>query len=49
VEPEVKTFPFCSERCRLIDLGNWLGGRYAIAGDDDPTASDDKTKPPDEK
>jgi endogenous inhibitor of DNA gyrase (YacG/DUF329 family) len=22
--------PFCSERCRLIDLGNWLGERYAV-------------------
>ena len=24
------TFPFCSERCRLIDLGNWLGDTYRI-------------------
>jgi uncharacterized protein len=23
-------FPFCSERCRLIDLGRWLGERYRI-------------------
>jgi endogenous inhibitor of DNA gyrase (YacG/DUF329 family) len=23
--------PFCSERCRAIDLGAWLDGRYAIA------------------
>ncbi len=23
--------PFCSERCKLIDLGNWLGGRYRIS------------------
>lgn len=22
--------PFCSERCRTIDLGRWLGGAYAI-------------------
>jgi len=22
--------PFCSERCRLIDLGRWLSGDYAI-------------------
>lgn len=21
-------FPFCSQRCRLIDLGRWLGERY---------------------
>ena len=24
-------FPFCSERCKLIDLGRWLGGKYQIA------------------
>ncbi len=23
-------FPFCSERCKLIDLGAWLGGEYKI-------------------
>jgi uncharacterized protein len=22
--------PFCSSRCRLIDLGRWLGGEYRI-------------------
>lgn len=26
-EPE---FPFCSERCRLIDLGKWASGGYVI-------------------
>lgn len=24
--------PFCSERCRLIDLGAWLSGERAIPG-----------------
>jgi endogenous inhibitor of DNA gyrase (YacG/DUF329 family) len=23
--------PFCSERCKLIDLDNWLSERYRIA------------------
>ncbi len=23
-------FPFCSERCRLIDLGKWASGAYVI-------------------
>jgi len=23
-------FPFCSERCKLIDLGAWLDADYAI-------------------
>ena len=25
--------PFCSERCRLIDLGGWLSERNAIPGE----------------
>ena len=24
--------PFCSARCRDVDLARWLGGGYAIAG-----------------
>ena len=23
-------FPFCSERCRLMDLGNWSSEKYVI-------------------
>ncbi len=30
--------PFCSERCRLMDLGGWLDGRYAIPGEPAPDA-----------
>jgi endogenous inhibitor of DNA gyrase (YacG/DUF329 family) len=26
-DPEM---PFCSERCRLIDLGNWASEKYVI-------------------
>jgi endogenous inhibitor of DNA gyrase (YacG/DUF329 family) len=26
----VPTFPFCSERCRLRDLGNWVDGKYVF-------------------
>jgi endogenous inhibitor of DNA gyrase (YacG/DUF329 family) len=29
---EHKFFPFCSERCRDVDLGKWLTGGYAIPG-----------------
>ena len=25
--------PFCSERCRLVDLGRWLKGDYVISRD----------------
>jgi uncharacterized protein len=24
-------FPFCSDRCRVIDLGKWASGAYVIA------------------
>jgi endogenous inhibitor of DNA gyrase (YacG/DUF329 family) len=24
-------FPFCSERCRIIDLGNWSSEKYKIS------------------
>jgi endogenous inhibitor of DNA gyrase (YacG/DUF329 family) len=23
--------PFCSERCKIIDLGNWASDKYVIA------------------
>lgn len=23
--------PFCSERCRIIDLGNWASEKYVIS------------------
>ena len=26
--------PFCSERCRLVDLGAWAQERYRIPGQD---------------
>jgi endogenous inhibitor of DNA gyrase (YacG/DUF329 family) len=29
--PESKWRPFCSERCKLIDLGAWASDRYRIA------------------
>lgn len=31
--------PFCSERCRLIDLGAWLSEKHAIPAE--PAASED--------
>ena len=26
--------PFCSERCRFLDLGAWADGKYRIVGDE---------------
>ena len=27
---ETQFFPFCSRRCKLVDLGAWLDARYTI-------------------
>jgi uncharacterized protein len=40
--------PFCSERCRLIDLGSWASGTYRIPVVDEAepvTDSDDESEP----
>jgi uncharacterized protein len=34
--------PFCSERCRLIDLGNWATEKYSISTPVDPLAEEDE-------
>ena len=26
--------PFCSPRCKMVDLGRWFTGEYVIAGED---------------
>jgi len=28
--PDTPTYPFCSERCQLLDLGAWASGAYRI-------------------
>jgi endogenous inhibitor of DNA gyrase (YacG/DUF329 family) len=30
-KPESRWRPFCSERCRLIDLGEWIDERHRIS------------------
>ena len=30
VLPKDEDFPFCSDRCRRIDLGKWASGEYRI-------------------
>ena len=34
---DLPSFPFCSQRCQLIDLGRWADGRYVIPGGPMPT------------
>ena len=31
VESDDADFPFCSDRCRTVDLGKWASGAYVIA------------------
>jgi hypothetical protein len=31
-EESSPALPFCSERCRTIDLGRWLGEAYRVPG-----------------
>ncbi len=34
--------PFCSERCKMADLGRWAGGEYRMPGEriDEPEESE---------
>lgn len=32
--------PFCSERCKMIDLDNWLEGRYRVPTTVNPEEDD---------
>lgn len=32
--PQQRWRPFCSERCRLIDLGKWLDESHRISGEE---------------
>ena len=50
--PENRWRPFCSERCKMVDLGAWLLGHYRVPaeeGDDDappaPGPADDDDPP----
>jgi hypothetical protein len=37
--------PFCSERCKLIDLGAWASGEYVIKGKlEDESAGNDVSR-----
>jgi uncharacterized protein len=49
--PKNQWRPFCSERCKLIDLGAWANEEYRVAGksavdDDLLILSDDNLPPP---
>lgn len=48
--PESRWRPFCSERCKMVDLGAWASGAYRIAAehaedDESAGASEDAADP----
>jgi hypothetical protein len=42
VAPGDPDFPFCSERCRIIDLGNWATDKYVIPTSETPTQQEEE-------
>lgn len=43
---DLPSFPFCSDRCRMVDLGRWLDGAYTIPGPPAPEPHDPGSSPP---
>ena len=35
-------YPFCSDRCRNLDLSRWLGGGYAIPVAEDESLAEEE-------
>lgn len=31
-----EALPFCCKRCKMIDLGKWLGEKYVVEGEYSP-------------
>lgn len=44
--PQNPDFPFCSARCKRVDLGRWFGEAYTIAGE--PVEGGELPEGPDE-
>lgn len=42
---EARFRPFCSERCRILDLARWTDGTYRVAGEPTPAEDEDETEP----
>ena len=50
-EPRARNpcFPFCSDRCRRVDLGRWFGEEYRIPsrpaeGEEQPVSEDEPSE-----
>jgi len=40
--------PFCSDRCRAIDLGNWASEKYVIPGPEERAEHENDEDEPNE-
>jgi endogenous inhibitor of DNA gyrase (YacG/DUF329 family) len=38
--------PFCSERCKMIDLGKWVGGAFRIPTQEIPSDESESSNGP---
>ncbi len=43
--PDNRFRPFCSERCKLVDLGAWAAESYRVATHEDPAAEEPDADP----
>lgn len=42
---ELPSFPFCSERCKLVDLGKWVDEEHKIEGPFSPDRMGEADEP----
>jgi len=49
VDAGSEVFPFCSPRCRLVDLGRWLNEEYRIPSVEPPDPEELPTAEPGER
>ena len=51
VKTSEEEFPFCSPRCRLVDLGKWASGAYVISSpvQDTGEGMEDFSRDPDDE
>lgn len=43
--PDNEFFPFCSKRCRLVDLGSWFTEEYRVPGEATEVADENPAEP----
>lgn len=46
-----RAFPFCSPRCKTVDLGQWVNEKYSVPASDEgtPESMDGHERSPEEK